>query len=220
MWWSDWAERRRLRHRALRYAAAEAKDGKLTEEERAVALAKVEIEITGRRYQRRYQGLPDPEDLRLMPLTGGSKDSNEETYARHYVRRTIHELISVRETYARNVRRYRWLRAIALAAAAAVPVVASITSAPRWVLGTLGAVAVFVEGINQAIRGYEQALLQMRFFGDVSRELDDFLNHVGRYAEADRFSTFTKRLSEVKAETGNALVGILQQATEGKGQQS
>jgi hypothetical protein len=163
-----------------------------------------------------------------MSLTGGSedsneersKDSNEERLRRHYLRRTINELVSVRETYARNVRRYRWLRAVALAAAAGVPVVASITSAPRWVLGALGAVAVFVEGVNQVTRGYEQALLQMRFFGDVSRELDDFLSHAGRYSEADCFSVFTKRISEIKAETGNALVGILQQATEGKGQQT
>lgn len=113
MWWSAWAERRRLRHRQLRYAAKKAKDGKLSAQERATALAEGEGEIARRRYNQRYQGLPDPDnDLDLIPSIRGSKD--DERLHRHYVRRTIEELASVRETYARNVRRYRLLRAICL----------------------------------------------------------------------------------------------------------
>jgi hypothetical protein len=149
-------------------------------------------------------------------------NSKEERLRRHYLRRIIHELVSVRETYARNVRRYRLLRAMSLAAAAAVPVVASITSAPRWVIAALGAVAVFIEGINQVTRGYEQGLLQMRYFSDVVRELDDFINQIGRYADAkdDRFPVLTSRISQINVEAGTALIGILQHATESKGEQT
>jgi hypothetical protein len=213
MWWSERVERRRLRRRMLRYEAAKTKSGKLTAEQRAVTLGALEDEIATRRYERRYQGIQDPGDLKLIPLLSDSAGMGKQR--RDFVWRIIHELVSLRETYNERIRRYRLLRTIALGTGAAVPVVASIPTAPRWVIAMLGAIAVFFEGINQVSRPHEQALLQIGLFGNLNRELDDFLNCSGAYVgknDDDRFTLFVEQVSKLRGETDSALLGVLEQA--------
>ena len=93
-------------------------------------------------------------------------------------------------------RRYKWLKVLEVAVAAALPVVASVHS-PVWVTGGLAAVVVVLEGI-QHIFQYQEHWISYRATAEaLKRERYLYLAQAGPYAGHDRHTQLAERIESL-----------------------
>lgn len=93
----------------------------------------------------------------------------------------------------RNQRRYKWLKVLEIAVAAALPVVAALHS-PVWVTGGLGAVVVVLEGV-QHIYQFQENWITYRSTAEALRnERYLYLAKAGPYAGEDRDRVLAERI--------------------------
>ncbi|HUL28248.1 MAG TPA: DUF4231 domain-containing protein [Streptosporangiaceae bacterium] len=90
-------------------------------------------------------------------------------------------------------RRYKWLKVLEIAIAAALPVVASMHS-PVWVTGGLAAVVVVLEGIQQIFQYHEHWITYRATAEALKRERYLYLAQAGPYAGDDRHIQLAERV--------------------------
>jgi hypothetical protein len=147
-----------------------------------------------------YRGLPKPDHYARI------SENNAEA---NFVNRLIDELANLNISYTYKLRVYRVLRIVSLVAAASVPVM-SVTNVSRWVIAAAGSIVVALEGILQLIRFQEQAVLELRLFGQLRRELDAYQNGSGIYRDNESaFADFVDAIAEIKNKTDEGLADIL-----------
>jgi hypothetical protein len=93
-------------------------------------------------------------------------------------------------------RRYKWLKVLEIAVAAALPVVASVHS-PVWVTGGLAAVVVVLEGIQQVFQYHEHWITYRATAEALKRERYLYLAQVGPYAGDDRHTQLAERIESL-----------------------
>jgi hypothetical protein len=92
-----------------------------------------------------------------------------------------------------NQRRYRWLKLLEIAIAAALPVVAAVHS-PVWVTGGLGAAIVILEGIQHLYQFQEHWITYRSTAEALKHERYLYLAGAGPYSGDDRHSQLAERL--------------------------
>jgi len=93
-------------------------------------------------------------------------------------------------------RRYKWLKVLEIAVAAALPVVASLHS-PVWVTGGLAAVVVVLEGIQQVFQYQEHWITYRATAEALKRERYLYLAHAGPYTGNDRHAQLAERIESL-----------------------
>ncbi len=92
-----------------------------------------------------------------------------------------------------NQRRYKWLKLLEIAVAAALPVVAAVHS-PVWVTGGLAAVIVVLEGA-QHLYQFQQNWITYRSTAEaLKHERYLYLAQAGPYSDDDRHRELAERL--------------------------
>jgi Protein of unknown function (DUF4231) len=149
----------------------------------------------------RYEGLPDPGPLHW-------EDRREDG---RFLGTLLNELLSLRKGYTRNLWMHRSLRLIILVVSAAVPVMA-ILQLPRWVLAVVSSIVVIAEGVAQLFRYQERALLQMRLFGQMRREMDAYLGGSSAYRDNETaFQDFVEAVTAIKTKIDDGMIETLSQ---------
>jgi hypothetical protein len=92
-----------------------------------------------------------------------------------------------------NQRRYKWLKLLELAVAAALPVVAGMRS-PVWVTGGLAAVIVVLEGAQHLYQFQEHWITYRSTAEALKHERFLYLAKAGPYAGEDRHPQLAERL--------------------------
>jgi hypothetical protein len=92
-----------------------------------------------------------------------------------------------------NQRRYKWLKLLELAVAAALPVVAGIHS-PVWVTGGLASVIVVLEGAQHLYQFQEHWITYRSTAEALKHERYLYLAQAGPYVGEDRHSQLAERL--------------------------
>jgi hypothetical protein len=92
-----------------------------------------------------------------------------------------------------NQRRYKWLKLLEIAVAAALPVVAAIHS-PVWVTGGLAAVIVVLEGAQHLYQYHEHWITYRSTAEALKRERYLYLAKAGPYTGEDRHSQLAERI--------------------------
>ncbi|HZA30650.1 MAG TPA: DUF4231 domain-containing protein [Propionibacteriaceae bacterium] len=92
-----------------------------------------------------------------------------------------------------NQRRYKWLKLLELAIAAALPVVAAVGS-PVWVTGGLAAVIVLLEGAQHLYQFQEHWITYRSTAEALKHERYLYLARAGPYGGADRHRQLAERL--------------------------
>ena len=92
-----------------------------------------------------------------------------------------------------NQRRYKWLKLLELAVAAALPVVAAVHS-PVWVTGGLAAVIVVLEGAQHLYQLHENWITYRSTAEALKHERYLYLANAGPYAGHDPHSQLAERL--------------------------
>ena len=90
-------------------------------------------------------------------------------------------------------RRYKWLKLLEIAIAAALPVVAGVHS-PVWVTGGLAAVIVVLEGAQHVYQFQEHWITYRSTAEALKHERFLYLAEAGPYAGEDRHSQLAERL--------------------------
>jgi uncharacterized protein DUF4231 len=92
-----------------------------------------------------------------------------------------------------NQRRYKWLKVLEIAVAAALPVVAAVHS-PVWVTGGLAAVVVVLEGIQHIFQFHEHWVTYRSTAEALKNERYLYLARAGPYAGANRDRLLAERV--------------------------
>jgi Protein of unknown function (DUF4231) len=92
-----------------------------------------------------------------------------------------------------NQRRYKWLKLLELAVAAALPVVAALDS-PLWVTGGLAAVIVVLEGAQHLYQFQEQWITYRSTAEALKHERFLYLAKTGPYVGEDRHRQLAERV--------------------------
>jgi hypothetical protein len=92
-----------------------------------------------------------------------------------------------------NQRRYKWLKLLELAIAAALPVVAGVGS-PVWVTGSLAAIIVVLEGAQHLYQFQEHWITYRATAEALKHERFLYLARAGPYVEEDRHSQLAERI--------------------------
>jgi len=93
----------------------------------------------------------------------------------------------------KSQRRYKWLKVLEIAVAAALPVVAGVHS-PVWVTGGLAAVVVVLEGVQHIFQFQEHWITYRATAEALKRERYLYLAKAGPYAGDDRDSQLAERV--------------------------
>jgi Protein of unknown function (DUF4231) len=101
----------------------------------------------------------------------------------------------------KNQRRYKWLKVLELAVAAALPVVAGVHS-PVWVTGGLAAVVVVLEGVQQIFQFHEHWITYRSTAEALKRERYLYLAKAGPYTGDDRDSQLAGRVETLLSQEG------------------
>jgi hypothetical protein len=96
----------------------------------------------------------------------------------------------------RNQRRYKWLKLLEIAVAAALPVVAALRS-PVWVTGGLSAVIVVLEGAQHLFQYHELWISYRSTAEALRRERYLYLAKAGPYAGEDLHTVLAERIESV-----------------------
>lgn len=125
------------------------------------------------------------------------------------------EIRVLRGYFARQLTWYRTLRTVVIVSAGAVPVLAAISSVPRWTLGLLGALAVMAEGFQQLYQFRLSALNAVKTANELERELNLYLLAAPPYATiaSDAFPRFAAKVEEIRREADRAILETWQRAT-------
>jgi Protein of unknown function (DUF4231) len=116
--------------------------------------------------------------------------------------------------FSRQIRRYRLVRVVAILAAASVPVLATISTVPRWVLGLFGAIAAITEGIQGLFQFRRSALNAMKKCNELERVLNQYLTAIGPYREsATAFATFASHVEMIRKAADEAFLQTWQVTT-------
>jgi uncharacterized protein DUF4231 len=92
-----------------------------------------------------------------------------------------------------NQRRYKWLKLLEIAVAAALPVVAAVHS-PVWVTGGLAAVIVVLEGAQQLYQFHQNWITYRSTAEALKHERYLYLAQAGPYTGEDRRAQLAERL--------------------------
>src|SRR6266536_2192705 len=91
------------------------------------------------------------------------------------------EIRRLQTYFARQLTRYRVARTVVIVSAALVPVLATVTVVPRWVLAAFGAVAEAAEGIQGLYQFHKSALNAMATANALERVLNRYMTAVAPY---------------------------------------
>jgi hypothetical protein len=122
--------------------------------------------------------------------------------------------------FARRITLYRQGRVIVIISAALVPVLATATAVPRWVLGVFGALAAVTEGIQAVYQLRASALSAMRTANALERVLNKYMTGVAPYdGPADRaFPAFASDVEKIRETADEAFLQTWQGAVAPPGQ--
>jgi uncharacterized protein DUF4231 len=107
--------------------------------------------------------------------------------------RLEHQLSWYSRKSAENQRRYKWLKLLEIAIAAALPVVAALHS-PVWVTGTLAAVIVVLEGAQHVYQFQEHWITYRSTAEALKHERYLYLAGAGPYTGNDQHRQLAERL--------------------------
>jgi hypothetical protein len=101
---------------------------------------------------------------------------------------------------ASQLRRHRFVRAVVILSGAAVPVLASVSAVPRYVLGLVGAIAVVAEGFGQLFQFLQSAITAMSTANALEREVNLLSVAAGPYAgpRDQAFARFAVTVEEIR----------------------
>jgi len=124
------------------------------------------------------------------------------------------EIRQHRAYFAKRITLYRVARTIVIVSAALVPVLATATEVPRWVLGFFGALAAVTEGIQGLYQFRTSALNAMRTANALERVLNKYMTAVTPYeGPIDQvFSAFVKDIEAVRETADEAFLQTWQAA--------
>jgi hypothetical protein len=150
--------------------------------------------------------------------SGGTPQKPEDEYI-EAVRREIRGLGAY---FAKQITRYRIARILVIISAAMVPVLASVSAAPRWVLGAFGALAVATEGIQQLYQFQRSALNAMSTANALERVLNAYMTGTGRYAGPvdQAFPLLVEDVEKIRQAADKAFLETWQAAAQPSSQRS
>jgi len=118
------------------------------------------------------------------------------------------EIQGLRAYFARQITRYRVARTVVIVSAALVPVLATATLVPRWVLAAFGALAAVTEGIQALYQYRTSALNAMGTANALERVLNKYMTAVAPYdgPVSQSFPVFVKDIEAIRAGTDKAFL--------------
>lgn len=145
------------------------------------------------------------EARRPPPIT----PEDEQEYL-EYVQGEIVRLDSESET---QFRRHRASRTVVIVLGLAVPVLASASAVPRWIIGAVGAAAAIVEGIAQVYAFHPHAINALNTRNGLKRELNRFLMGAAHYAERRSINLFAERVEDIRQMADQASLDAWKKST-------
>jgi hypothetical protein len=124
------------------------------------------------------------------------------------------EIRRLQAYFARQITRYRIARTVIIISAALVPVLATATQVPRWVLAAFGALAAVTEGIRELYQLRTSALNAMRTANALERVLNKYMTAVAPYdgTISQSFPIFVRDVEAIRADTDKAFLQTWQAA--------
>jgi hypothetical protein len=148
------------------------------------------------------------------PLPTSSGGQPAQTTEDQYIALVRVEIKADTAYFSRQMRRYRLIRVVAVVAAASVPVLATATAVPRWVLGLFGAIAAVTEAVQGLFQFRRSALNAMKKCNELERVLNQYLTAIGPYREpATAFSTFASHVEMIRKAADDAFLQTWQATT-------
>jgi hypothetical protein len=123
-------------------------------------------------------------------------------------------MLRLRAYFARQITRYRVARSVVIVSAALVPVLATATTVPRWVLAVFGALAAVTEGIQEVYQYRASALNAMRTANALERVLNKYMTAVTPYegSGSQSFSVFVRDIEAIRNDADKAFLQTWQAA--------
>jgi hypothetical protein len=133
------------------------------------------------------------------PITGLQQGS----YPEEYVEDAKQGVDAALHTYKVLLRLYWVLRAVAIVAGISVAAVAA-TSAPKWSLALLGALAAAAETTIAASNLQERAVVSGLLGDQMGQELREYTLRFGSYATGNRLETLYFRIEKIRSDASSA----------------
>jgi hypothetical protein len=110
------------------------------------------------------------------------------------------------------MRFYRAGRGVVIVTAALIPVLATVTTVPRWVLGLFGAIAVIAEGLQGLFQFQRAALNAMKTSNDLERTLNRYMTAIDPYQGPPNvaFPLFVRDAETIREAADDAFLKIWQ----------
>jgi hypothetical protein len=120
----------------------------------------------------------------------------------------------LRAYFSKQLTRYRICRSVVLISAALVPVLATATQVPRWVLAVFGALAAVVEGIQSLYQYKTSALNAMRTANALERVLNKYMTAIAPYeGPVDQaFPKFVRDIEDIRSDADKSFLQAWQGA--------
>lgn len=101
---------------------------------------------------------------------------------------------------------FRVARIAVIVAAGLVPVLASVTTTPRWTLAALGGLAAAIEAIQSLFQFQKSALNAMQTANRMERTLNKYMTAIGPYAASNdqAFPRFVKDIEAIREDADKA----------------
>lgn len=147
------------------------------------------------------------------PTSSGSQPAR--TPEEQFIEGVRGEIKQHRAYFNKQMRLYRYGRVAVIVTAAGVPVLATVTAVPRWVLGLLGAIAVAIESVQGLYQFHRSALNAMKASNDLERVLNRYMTAIGPYQgpPSVAFSVFATEIESIRAATDDAFLRVWQPTT-------
>lgn len=110
-----------------------------------------------------------------------SSSQPDRTPQDEYIEGIRREKEQYRVYFSRQIIRYRAARIVVIVTAALVPVLATVTTVPRWVLGLLGAIAAVTESVQGLFQFRRSALNAMKTCNELERVLNRYMTAIDPY---------------------------------------
>lgn len=91
------------------------------------------------------------------------------------------EIVELRKFFAKKLNQYRAARAVVIVCAAMVPILASVESAPRWLLGTFGGAAAIMGAVQELYQPRRTASAARRTANALERTLNKYISAVAPF---------------------------------------
>jgi len=131
-----------------------------------------------------------------------------------YTEAVRNEIRALQDYFSRQITRYRIFRSIVIISAALVPVLATATSVPRWVLAAFGALAAATEGMQVLFQFRASALNAMRTANALERVLNKYMTSVAPYQGPvnESFPVFVQEIERIRNDADEAFLHTWQAA--------